>query len=117
MSHRVKIWPGDLEHPAGARDRKKYLYNPKTSILHGSATDPNFYFNLQQSSFVKVLEKAGYEISIQNWDADCPIYSCITILRALLVEQANPAHWKILQTFMDHDQVGCQFHGPKVQDY
>jgi len=52
----------------------------------------------------KVLQKAGYEISIQNWEADCPIYSCITILRALLLEQANPAHWKILQTFMDHDQ-------------
>ena len=60
-----------------------------------------------------VLQAAGYQISIQNWDADCPIYSCITVLRGLLLQQKDAGAWKILNSFMDHDQVrfvaGSQF--------
>jgi len=52
----------------------------------------------------KVLESAGYEITIENWEADCPIYSCITVLRGLLVQQLNNEQSRILDSFMDHDK-------------
>ena len=50
-----------------------------------------------------IFKESGFEFDIQNWDDDCPVYSCITVLRGLLVEQENPEHWKIIQSFMDHD--------------
>ncbi len=48
-------------------------------------------------------QAAEYQPNIEDWTAPCPIYSCITVLRCLLLRESNPAAWTLLDSLMDHE--------------
>ena len=52
----------------------------------------------------KVFQAAGFKLEVEDWTAYCPIYSCITILRALLLQETDPAAWSVIDSLMDHEE-------------
>jgi len=46
-------------------------------------------------------------------DGWSPIYSCITVLRTLLLRDRRPADWRIVDSLMDHDQARQDTDSPK----
>merc|ERR1712106_167066 len=51
-----------------------------------------------------VFQSAGYKGGTINCDELCPVYSCVTPLRLLLLKKFSPQAWSIVDTFMDHDE-------------
>eukprot|EP00092_Neocalanus_flemingeri_P014061 GFUD01015169.1.p1 GENE.GFUD01015169.1~~GFUD01015169.1.p1 ORF type:complete len:507 (+),score=138.21 GFUD01015169.1:76-1521(+) len=52
----------------------------------------------------RVFQAAGYKGGITSCEELCPVYSCVTPLRILLLKKFSPQAWSIVDTFMDHDQ-------------
>ena len=51
----------------------------------------------------EVLAAAPERIEIDNYEAACPLFSCISPLRMLLLRNTNPDAWRVVDTLMDHN--------------
>ena len=50
-----------------------------------------------------MLASAQEKVEITDYQANCPLFSCITPLRMLLLRRTNPAAWRVVDTLMDHN--------------
>ena len=51
----------------------------------------------------EVLASAQEKVEITDYQANCPLFSCITPLRMLLLRRTDPAAWRVVDTLMDHN--------------
>ena len=51
-----------------------------------------------------VLAEAAEVPSIDPGQESCHLYPCLLPLRLLLLRRSDPASWRVLDTFMDHDE-------------
>ena len=52
----------------------------------------------------QVFQSAGYKAGTISCQELCPVYSCITPLRLLLLKKFSDPAWDVVNTFMDHDE-------------
>ena len=60
----------------------------------------------------KLFSKANFQLQVEDWSAFNPIYSCIAVLRTLLLRETNPAGWEIIDSLMDHDKERAEKDSP-----
>ena len=51
----------------------------------------------------EILATAKARIKPSNFDTNCPLFSCISPLRMLLLRRTNPDAWRVVDTLMDHN--------------
>lgn len=60
----------------------------------------------------KLFKKANFQLQVDDWSAFNPIYSCIAVLRTLLLKETNPDGWEIIDSLMDHDKERSEKDSP-----
>lgn len=60
----------------------------------------------------KIFKNANFSPQIEDWNSFCPIYSCITVLRTLILRDTDPEGWKIVDALMDHDKERTERDSP-----
>jgi len=66
--------------------------------------DPECEAGAWHKTECSVFQAAGYKAGIVSCKELCPVYSCITPLRLLLLNKFSHPAWSIVDTFMDHDE-------------